>query len=92
VCFFVPSSNPHFLTHLNQTLNTSPPWPGRDHGVCFDPKFLTFLSFFGFLTRDVFLCLFFKSAVDFGHVKPLGITVKKAVQNMVETDFFVVLP
>jgi hypothetical protein len=42
----------------------------------------------GFNAGYVFLCSFFKSAVDFGPVvKPLVITVKKAVQNVVETFF-----
>jgi hypothetical protein len=46
VCVFVPYSISHFWTNLNQALHTSPPWSGRDHRVCMDPKFFTFSTFF----------------------------------------------
>jgi hypothetical protein len=60
VCLFVPYTNAHFWTSLNQTLHTAPPWSGRDGRVCMDPHFLTFLTFFlsfsGFFKQDV--CFF----------------------------------
>jgi len=49
VCLFVPYTNSHFWTNLNQTLHISPPWSGRDCRVCMVRKCLTvstFLTFF----------------------------------------------
>jgi len=46
-CFlFVPHTNSHFWTDLNQTLHTSPPWSGRDRRVWMVRKYLTFSIFF----------------------------------------------
>ena len=45
VCLFVPYTNPHFWTDLNQTLHTSPPWSGRDRRVRMDPQYSTFPTF-----------------------------------------------
>jgi len=45
VCMYGTYTNSHFWTNLNQTFHTSPPWSGRDHRVCMDPKFLTSLTF-----------------------------------------------
>jgi hypothetical protein len=41
VCLFVPYTNPHFWTNLNQTLHTSPQWPGGGRRVCMDPQYWT---------------------------------------------------
>jgi hypothetical protein len=43
---FVPYTNPHFWTNLNQTLHTSPPSSGRDRRVCMVQKCLTFSTLF----------------------------------------------
>jgi len=48
VCLFVPYTNSHFWTNLNQTLHTSPPWSGRDRRVCMVQKCLTFSTFLTF--------------------------------------------
>jgi len=48
VCLFVPNTNSHFWTSLNQTLHTSPPWFGRDRRVCMVRKCLTFSTFLTF--------------------------------------------
>jgi hypothetical protein len=48
VCFFVPSSNPYFWTHVNLTLHTSPPWSATDRTVSRDQ---TFLHLFDLLRR-----------------------------------------
>jgi len=45
VCLYGTYTNSHFWTDLNQTLHMSPPWSGRDHRVCMDPKFFTSLTF-----------------------------------------------
>jgi hypothetical protein len=45
VCLFVPYTNPHFWTDLNQTLHTSPPWSGRYRRVCMGPQYLNFPTF-----------------------------------------------
>jgi hypothetical protein len=44
-CLFVPYTNPHFWTDMNQTLHTSPPWSGRDPRVCMGPQYFTFPTF-----------------------------------------------
>jgi hypothetical protein len=49
VCLFVPYTNPHFWTDLNQTLHTSPPWSGRARRVCMDPQYFTFPTFSTYL-------------------------------------------
>jgi len=46
VCLFVPYTNPHFWTSLNQTLHTSPPSSGRDRRVCMVRKCLTLFYLF----------------------------------------------
>ena len=43
---FVPYTNPHFWTDLNQTLHTSPPSSGEGRGVCMDPQYLTLFDLF----------------------------------------------
>jgi len=48
VCMHRTYTNPHFLTDINRTLHTSPPWSGRDRRVCMDPKFLTSSTFGSF--------------------------------------------
>jgi hypothetical protein len=48
---YVPYTNSHFWTDLNQTLHTSPPWSGRDRRVCMGPKFLTSSLFGPFFFR-----------------------------------------
>jgi hypothetical protein len=48
VCLFVPYTNSHFQTNLNQTLHTTPPWSGRDRRVCMVRKCLTFSTFLTF--------------------------------------------
>jgi hypothetical protein len=48
VCLFVPYTNSHFWTYLNQTLHTYPPWSGRDCRVCMVWKCLTFSTFLTF--------------------------------------------
>jgi len=45
VCLFVPYTNPHFWTDLNQTLHTSPPWSGRDRKICMGLQYFTFPTF-----------------------------------------------
>ena len=52
VCLFVPYTNPHFWTSLNQTLHTSPPSSGRDRRVCMVRKCLTLFYFFDLLRRE----------------------------------------
>ena len=52
VCMYVPYTNSHFWTDLNQTLHTAPPWSGRDRRVCMGPKFLTSSTFGPFFFRD----------------------------------------
>jgi len=49
VCLFVPYTNPHFSTNLNQTLYTSPPLSGRDRRVCMVRRCLTFFYLFDLL-------------------------------------------
>jgi hypothetical protein len=49
VCLFVPYTNSHFWTDLDQTLRTYPPWSWRDRRVCMVRKCLIFSNFFTFL-------------------------------------------
>ena len=49
VCLFVPYTNPHFWTDLNQTLHTSPQWSRRDRRVCMGPQYFTFPTFSTYL-------------------------------------------
>ena len=46
---YVPYTNSHFLTDLNQTLHTSPSWSGRDRMVCMDPQYFKFSYLFDVL-------------------------------------------
>ena len=46
VCLFVPYTNPHFWTDLNQTLHTSPPSSGGGRRVCMDPQYSTLFDLF----------------------------------------------
>jgi hypothetical protein len=52
VCLFVPYTNLHFWTNLNQTLHTSFPSSGRDRRVCMVPKCLTIFYLFDLLRRQ----------------------------------------
>ena len=52
VCLFVPYTNPHFCTNMNQTLHTSPPWSRRDRRVCMVRKYLTLFYLFHLLRRE----------------------------------------
>jgi hypothetical protein len=51
VCMYVPYTNSHFWTVLNQTLHTSPPWSGRDGRVCMGPGWLTSANFWALIFR-----------------------------------------
>jgi len=45
VCLYGTYTNPHFLTDLNQTLHTSPPWSGGGRRGCMDPQYFNFPNF-----------------------------------------------
>jgi hypothetical protein len=59
-CLFVPYTNPHFWTDRNQTLHTSPPWSGRDRGVCMGPQYFTFPTFLAYFVGS--RCQFLRSS------------------------------
>jgi len=52
IWLFVPYTNSHFWTNLNQKIAHMAPWPGRDRRLCMVRNFLTFTAFFTFFVAS----------------------------------------